>query len=392
MIRAGWVLQYRLHGVPPADTGKGCNLESNAGEPGLRIQVEFQMKTPTFPAKILKGISTLRPGTSERPRFEGKPVPRPEEDGFHVPYTWLTIMVTDEFELGHDLEATVGIGDEKHGLKTRLLNEVIPRLDDPRDKAFFIAAVFASFFRTSLFELWIQQPILFYGERGVFTKIESTIAVVPSWNVRIDTLIRYLETMGQIAFSNKETAPLLIAGKWLIHARQQHSNETERFFTNYRVLETLAYSSAKEYSKKERKKINRNLDTLEELALERSGELAEFVKGVRNRIIDVPIAEKFAKLAQELFPVEAEKDIGNFKAIKDIRDALVHGTKGQVPREFRGKNVIQVVAELAHRYFLTASSRALGIKVQVKIPDNFLEPPLTISAHFGVILPSRSDE
>lgn len=144
-------------------------------------------------------------------------------------------------------------------------------------------------------------------------------------------------------------------------------------------------------SKKERKKINRNLDTLEQLALERSGELAEFVKGVRKRIIDVLIAEKFAKLAQELFPVEAEQDIHNFKTIKDIRDALVHGTKGQVPREFRGKNVIQAVAELAHRYFLTASGRALGIKVQLKIPDKFLEPTATISAHFGLILPSRSD-
>lgn len=359
MIRAGWVLQYRLHGVPPAGTGKSCNLEIAAGEPGLRIQIEFQMMTATFPAMIIKGVSTLRPGTRERTRLEGKPVPRPEEDGFHVPYTWLTIMVTDEFDLGHELEATVGIGDEKNELKTRLLKEVMPQLDDPRDKAFFIAAVFASLFRASLFELWIQQPILFYGERGVFTKIDSTIAVVPSGNVPIDSLIRYLETMGQIAFSNKDTAPLLIAGKWLIHARQQHSNETERFFTNYRVLETLAYSSAKESSKKERKKINRNLDTLEQLALERSGELAEFVKGIRKRIIDVPIAEKFAELAQELFPVEAEQDIRNFKAIKDIRDALVHGTKGQVPREFRGKNVIQAVDELAHRYFLTASSRAL---------------------------------
>ena len=74
MIRAGWVVQYRLHGVLPAGTGKGCNLEINAGEPGLRIQVEFQMKTPTFPAKILKGVSTLKPGTSEQSRFEGKPV------------------------------------------------------------------------------------------------------------------------------------------------------------------------------------------------------------------------------------------------------------------------------------------------------------------------------
>src|SRR2546427_2019381 len=167
MIRAGWVLQYRLHGVPPAGTGKGCDLEIGAGEPGLRIQIEFQMKTPTFPAKIMKGLSTLRPGTRERARFIDKPMPRAEEDGFHVPYTWLTIMVTDEFDLGHELEATGGIGDEKHELKIRLLKEVIPRLDDPRDKAFFIAAVFASLYRACLFELWIQQPILLYGESGI---------------------------------------------------------------------------------------------------------------------------------------------------------------------------------------------------------------------------------
>jgi hypothetical protein len=268
MIRAGWVLQYRLHGVPPVD--KGCNLELAAGEPGLRVQIEFQMKTPTFPAKIIKGVSTLSPGTRERMHLEDKPVPRPEEDGFHVPYTWLTIMVTDEFDLGHELEATLAMEDKDNKLKTRVLNEVIPRLEKPRDKAFFLAAVFASLFRTSLFELWIQQPILFYSGRGVFTKINSNpITVVPSLNFTIDDLSRYLETMGQIIFSKKDAAPLLIAGKWLIHARQQYSNQTERFFTNYRVLETLAYSSAKGSSQKERKEMDWNLATLEQLALER---------------------------------------------------------------------------------------------------------------------------
>jgi hypothetical protein len=57
------------------------------------------MRTPTFPAKIITGISTLGQ-TSQKANLADKPVPPLGEDGFHVPYTWLTIMVTDDFNGG----------------------------------------------------------------------------------------------------------------------------------------------------------------------------------------------------------------------------------------------------------------------------------------------------
>src|SRR5262249_7191410 len=111
----------------------------------------FRQRHRHFRRRSLKESRRLAPEGRQTLRPEDKPVPSALEDGFHVPYTWLTIMVTDEFNVNHRQ------GELKNKRKD-ILDELIPQLDGSRDRAFFIAAIFATFFRASLFELWIQQP------------------------------------------------------------------------------------------------------------------------------------------------------------------------------------------------------------------------------------------
>jgi hypothetical protein len=113
---------------------------------------------------------------------------------------------------------------------------------------------------------------------------------------------------------------------------------------------------------------------------------------------DLPIATKFSLLANDFFPPDrfpatAQQDIDHFTAINKIRNKLIHSQISHIPKAFEGMNVLQTVDELAHRYFLTASTRLLERrKISLSFSTDIQTPLTTLSVYFGLILPSHYEE
>ena len=386
MVRAGWVLQYRLHGVPPIPGGRLYDLSDP--DSTVKISINFLNESAPFPAKEVVGAHAIGDQTSTSEILD-KRGQEGWKDG--VVCSWLTIFVTDNINPGPRTLVSKLVARNDSDRQNDLLEKIASgkQMAKLRDKALFIAATFGNFFRESLMEQFVQQPILCISPTAVLTRIETVpINVVPKTNFDMGGLEHFLGTLGKLAFRGKDVSPIMTAGRWLIGAKNKYLESTEQFFANYRVVEMLVHQFAKSVPDPEAPETEAQIARLDELVAKNDPALIGFVDSLRKKVAEPSVGEKFRRFALTLSPSTAENDCRIFHILKKIRNELAHGSFSEIPELEDGIKVARACEELAMHYFLRYAATSLNSGLSLGIGGDSALKSALIYIYFVVESPS----
>lgn len=341
-VRAGWIIQYRVHGLT-SDKPR-LLLEGRLGPDGAVVALEFA-STPTFRAEVFRPFRVLEVGQSHKVSTQEKPVPAPAEDGYFACYLWLTVSVLEEFDVPESVEKAFRQNPTKH--QDALVSQLEPRMAHLYLAAKIAAAACAVEYETSVLELWAELPAYYYDATHYRTSMSIPITVVkrqPLAPASLNLLVRRVQAV--LRLGNDTTKPLLLAGHWLLSARQAGATTYERFTGFFRVLETLSWIADNPESAADRDRFDR----LERLVAQTDADLGPFVRQLKEAGGRPSAAAQFGAMAMQFSPATAEADIQLFRDLNQIRGQLVHGRITRIPPKIGQRDTFTEIERLAHHY------------------------------------------
>lgn len=349
MIRLGWILQFRMHGVCLHKPGFVLSGPARNGGAKPTIEVEVASVKPR-----IAGRHGRVPKVVLNRRLFGaaasagvKPVPKPEEDGYLAPYVWITITVTEEAKLDPALESRLR---EKPGETTEeVATGASAMLETLRVEAELVAGACAAQFPDAVFEPWSVMQAVWHAPDAVqFLFTSATVQVLPGApELQLGPIeLALTQAAGVACRAAAQVRPVLLAAQWLIGARLARPDTPERFLGMFRVLESLC-GLADEVALRH----GEEFDKLMKVVTEHDPKLVGLVMRAKAVYRNPPLADRFDALSRKFSRASAEADVGVFVELAKARNDFVHGqTLRPSDRLSDGRESFKVLHEMAHRY------------------------------------------
>ena len=323
MIRLGWLVQYRLHGVRlDGQNVAGARCKTSFQDSG-NFYVEIAEKPSVRVYRQKPPLNVRRKGDAINVNLDTG-WPDPNEDGYRAPFVWLTAIADALFPIPGEVMAPRG--DEQHHIMSTI-RPYIPasRWDMLLSDARSVAAVAAADYQGIIIQRW--------GEAEVAYLDSSTHGLSPFVSVEIqlleDTVLDgtalpkrlagHLKDLAEVRLRHLRTAQRLsVAGQSLIRARQERFDSPERFLGTFRAMEVLATIDQSDPGAMSQ------FDAIRELIPAEKPELRQFLEGLRAAHRP-PLATRFAHLARTYSPESAAADIEVFRRAAKRRTNVMHG-------------------------------------------------------------------
>jgi hypothetical protein len=337
-MRAGWTAQYWVHGLVTESSQK---LTITTVDEGQEFTGSFILGERPLPR--VSGRRFLVQGHSH----QFKPLdPATFEEH---PGTWVTIRLAADFQIDRELAARFeqAPSDLLHEVST-LLRPVLEERVKPR--VLTIAALASAHFPSTVWEEWQSFPAFINSENKYWANLKG----LPVEGIRPTSVSKaQLEEFGQLvidglSFDSQTTVRLGLAADIYLEARAAEPGSNLRLLGLYQTLEILAGLVEREPNDP----IYGDFAELERVVAGSSPRLKALIAGLKSRILELPIRERFQYLANEVSAETAVDDLRRFTDLTRLRARLVHGAIRGIQQVPGQPSPHREALDLARKYLL----------------------------------------
>jgi hypothetical protein len=379
-LRAGWWVLIRMHGVLTPEGGDHQHaVRFRANEAGgtitalsLTVSREQSLRVHITPA----ARQVLGPDPTELPadmQFEGHPHRDGDPEG-----SWFRVTVSRGFRVPRAVRDRFASSKDVKALDLVLGSTVHAAL---RDIGMVIAGQAVSqvydahpHIRGHGRSYWWGPNEADRSDIVTFTRSFDVVVRRPWDAAQSFDLVRRAASSAAARLDEDTLRATANAVHWMLSTADMERTSVERFLLFFLSLESLVKTAPRRTDHTPRSLLDRIDALIGEAGTPDADDLRAYLRRKRSALLSVSLAERFAELAKALSPDTATADIEAFETLADLRNALVHGRRTDVPewwehpRTGSSVPVTDAVRDLAFTYLRRRGDAAAALHPATMIP------------------------